>query len=604
MGSPQKVKDPRNDAAATLSGFIQAALGNAPEGMANFGPGQLGSIIQNMFQMPAYQGQLGTGVTDQQANIANILNQQFARDTSAPSVAAQNVPSAMLMQNAQNSNAPVDFMQNQLSNVLGQNQLQAQSLGNTFAQDQMRALSMLPPQFFGQAANMLTGGNQQAISGLMNNAGANNPAIAQLLGASNNSNPFISQLAGAGSANPFIQQLAGAGQGAINTPERQLLLSAAAGNPIAGAQQQIGGAQGNLQSLFSNAGIQNLLNGGGIDLAKVAAPLEQARQQALAADQRDIKEQFTTAGLRNSSNLADAMSKQALQSETGLQAQLSQLVPQIMGQQQQGQLGALNALAGIGGTQGQLGTALGQLGLGRQANVLQGLGQAGQLGISGAQVGSNALGQAGQLQLGQNQLGSSNLGQAGSLLNQLFGINNQAATAAGGLRNDLLGVQNQALLGAGNLNTQAGQILGQLGLQNQSNQANILNQLLGSQFNAASQLGSQSMQGNQLLASLLQSGQQNQLQSLLGAQQANIQNAQLPYQLGNLAAQQTNINQQMAQQQNMLQYQDFLRQQQLFPQLLSFLGGTTPTQVGPNAFQQALGGLGTAAAFASMFMGG
>lgn len=602
MGSPQKVKDPRNDAASTLSGFIQAALGNAPKGMANFGPGQLGSIIQNMFQMPAYQGQLGTGVTDQQANIANMLNDQFFGDMQADSQARMNVPSAMLMQNAQNSNAPVDYLQNQLANVGGQNVLQAQSLGNTGVQQQLQALGMLPAQFFGQAANMLQGGNQPAINGLLQNGSAGNPAIMQLLGASNQSNPFISQLAGAGGSNPFIQQLAGAGQQAVNTPERQLLLAAAGGNPLAGAQQQIGGAQGNLQSLFSNQGIQNLLNGGGIDLAKVAAPLEAARKQALASDQNDIREQFTTAGLRNSSNLADAMGKQALQSETGLQAQLSQLVPQIMGQQQQGQLGALNALAGIGGTQGQLGTALGQLGLGRQSNVLQGLGQAGQLGISGAQVGSNALGQAGQLQLGQNQLGSQNLGQAGSLLNQLFGINNQAALGAGGLSNDLLNAQNQALMGAGNLNTQAAQALAQMGLQQQGQQANILQGLLGSQFNAASQLGSQSMQGNQLLASLLQSGQQNQLQSLLGAQSANVQNAQLPYQLGNLAAQQTNINQQTAQQQNLLQYQDFLRQQQLFPQLLSFLGGTTPTQLGPSAFQQAMGGLGTAAAFASFFL--
>lgn len=494
MGSPKKIKDPRGDAASVLSGLIQSGLGQAPAGHTNFGPGQLGSFIQSQFQLPAYPGQVSQGVTPGQTGIASRLLQMFSGDTSQQGLGAMAQPLSIL-QNFAQSGPSSGQIQSLLGALPGSDTLASISGGQNNFQQLLQGLTAQQPQFFSQAANLLS--PQQ------------NPAIAGLLSA-----------------------------GQQNTPERQLLLQAAGGNPLAGAQQGIGQAQSLLGNLASNQGIQNLLNGGGVNLQSIYAPLEAQRQQGLAQDQASIREQFSSQGLRNSSALANAMGRQAAQSQTGLQATLAPLTAQILGQQQQGQLGALSGLSSVAGQLGQLGGQLGTLGLGQQANVLQGLGQAGQLGLGGSQLGISALGQAGQLSA------------------------TEAARQTG----------------------LAGQLAG-LGLNQQGQNAGILQALLGSQQGAAGTLGSQGLS----VANILSQLQGNALQAGLALPGATSELAQLPYQLGNLAAGQQNINQQVGNQALQQQYQAYLNQQQLFPQLLSFLSGVTPPQLAPSTGQQLFG---------------
>lgn len=520
-------------------------------------------------------------------------------------------------------------------------------------------------QVLSSLQNFGQGNVQQMLMGMAGSPGAAESALMGMQPNINVGNDLDMVRQFINGQNPYISQVANAGQ--IATPERQLLLQSAMRDPTRQAQGALGGAQDIIGQLMSTPALQNLLSGGGgIDAQSIFDTLNKARQGELGRGQRDIREQLGQSGLRFSTNLADIQGQQQTESLDRMMAQITSMMPQLAGQQQQGQLGALQTLLGASGSLQGLGQTIGQLGLGRQSNVLGGLGQAGQLGISGnktldalvaamqgqqaqsqtgsqaaqAAAGTNLAAQQGGLDAilrqltGAGQLEQGRMNPLAQLSQQLLGatqgagelgLNSQQSqiqdliqqmTGAGQLANTRAGAQANALgtfgqlgQGASGQSLQALQALlggqqgdmaqriaaltqgGQLGTQSQGQQANILQQILGQQQQAAGTQGQQALQGQDILSRLFGQQQGNALQAALAQPNAISQMAQLPM---NLAQSAFNLNEGGRTIQDQMlsrQYQDFIRQQSLLPQILGLMGGgaTQQPQMAPSPWNVGVG---------------
>ena len=311
-------------------------------------------------------------------------------------------------------------------------------------------------------------------SGLLNFGGEGRPnGLEELFAALPQGTNILDQIA---NGTTTAQNRLGAGTA---TPERAALASLVG----SGAPQ----ATDLLKSLFeSRSGAGN----NSWDLNSITAALDGQRRFGLDRDVRDIREMFSSQGLRESSNLADAVATRQSESEANLFAELARIAPQLVGAGSS----ELQALT-------QLGTNLGSLELGGQENIIRALTGAGELGLGGASIDTQAL---------------------------------------------------QSILGS---QLQAGQSAGQIGL----GQADILSQLF------------QGQQGRELQALL----------GLPGAEatygQLGLDQSQSLFNMGEVVRQalQGGLDR---------QYQDYQFQNQLFPQILSFLSGAPQPTYAPSPF--------------------
>jgi hypothetical protein len=188
------------------------------------------------------------------------------------------------------------------------------------------------------------------------------PEIAALLGQGGQNDQYAQQ----------IQQLIGTDNPAI----ANLLNMNNAGPGVA-----------ELGQLFNSGQAGALLSGGeGNDLNSIGSAIAQAQQPALDRRVRDMREQFSFNGLRDSTDLNAGVGQAVAESQGNLQGILAQLAPQIANTRNQTALGALQALGGIGGQMGNINTGS-QQAAGQLINQ-----QAGQ-GISGLSSLFNAQGQ-------------------------------------------------------------------------------------------------------------------------------------------------------------------------------------------------------------------
>lgn len=315
------------------------------------------------------------------------------------------------------------------------------------------------------------------------NAGANAGQTAALGDANSALASFFGGDMGQSSMNN-MNRIAGGGYGV--PPEIAALLGQGGANGQLGQQiqQLIGGATGNpaidnllnmnnagpgvaeLSSLFGSGQAAALLNGGvGNDLNSIGSAIAAAQQPALDRRLRDLREQFSFNGLRQSTDLNSAAGQATAEAQSQLTGQLAQIAPQLAQNQNQTGLGALQALAGIGGQMGNINT-------GSQQAAGQLINQA---NLGGAGALTSLLGQ-----------GSQDASVLASLFNNQMNNQTQAALAQPGAFN-MLAQLPQLLAGQNfNMNTQMqNQNQGDLTrnyqawLQQQSNTPNILSFLGG-----------------------------------------------------------------------------------------------------------------------------
>lgn len=342
-------------------------------------------------------------------------------------------------------------------------------------------------QWFGGGAGAGAMDNLNSIAGSGNSLNLP-PEIAAMLGSGSQGGSLMDQIQSmiGGNQNQSIQSLLGLGGG---TPEQTMLqqLAGSGNNPFIQQLASLGGQQGGgaggnaLAQLFSSPQAAGLLGGGqGSDLQSIGSAIQAASQPGLDRNVRDLREQFSFNGLRNSTDLNAGVAQLMSENQSGLQGILAQIAPQIAQNQNQTSLGALNSLSGIGGQLGQLDQSslasriaamTGASGAqNTQLGTLGGiLGQAGNLGLGGQQNQISATGQSGQLQNQQLQTMLQGLiggqgaqtGQA-DILARLFGGQQQNATQAA-----------LAQPGATNMMAQLPQLLAQMnlgmntGMQNQ-----------------------------------------------------------------------------------------------------------------------------------------
>lgn len=587
---PQQVNTPQSLAGSAFSDLLRTGMG---------GTDIMGQLTKG-FTLPGYGGSFGAGVTPEM--LAAIqggmggFNDFMSGDRGASAINA-------LTQIAGGGQpfAP-QGMEALLANLPGQGALAGIAGGTNPIIQQIMALS-------GGG-----GGQQDIISRLLGFSGPSAPAgLANvgatpsageqgLLGANTGINmgsdldvirSFISQ------QNPFLSQVAGAGQ--IDTPERRLLLQAAGMDPTAGGMSALGGATDIIGQLMSTPALQSLMSTGGFDPASIFASLDTQRRAGLARDERDIREQLGTSGLRFSTNLADMFQTGRRESEANMMAEIARLMPQYGQVQQQGMSTGIDALLRAAQSMTGVGQTAGQLGLGRQQNVLSGLGSAGELGLGAGRANIDALiaAMTGAGQQTAQQQGAAT-GAAGLNLDaQSRSIQNllTAMQGAGGLANQRTGMGADALSSLGNLNLgSSAQVLqallgaGTQNLQGQGQQGDILSQLLGIQSNAAGQMGSQALQGQDILARLFGQQQSNRLGAATALPGAISSLAGLPLDLAqqmfNLSGGARNIEDQIMQR----QYTDFLNQRQMLPNIFSILGGMPSPAMAPSGFQQTMSG--------------
>lgn len=656
MLDPKLINTPRDNATNSLAALLQKGVGGQ----------NIGNQLAQGFQMPGYTGSFGQGVTGGQADVLGQMQGLLAKQLNGgtPTDSAISALSGMM---GNGGGMGPEQMLAMLQNPQGQQALQGIANGQNPLQQQM--MGMVGQQNPAMAALMQQAGFQPGqlqglnnfqsnananpqIAALMQNAGQNPAALQALMGF----NPSFQmggdadamrQLTGQGPQG--LQQLLGMGNfgldergqlaqmANVQTPERQLLLQAIQGNPLGGAQQGLDAQNQAVQQLLGSGAMQNLLGGGGADPNAIYSALDAQRRTGLGRDVRDLREQFSFAGLRDSTDLQGAVAQRQAESEQGLMAQMAQIMPQLQAQQAQAQAAGLGAGGALAGMLGQGGQAAGQLGLQQQQNVLSALQGAGQLGLSGAQLGQQALGQAGQLGLGAGQLQQQALqaamqgslgarGQNADILGQLAGLNMQGQqaqssqqlqalqaalqgqlgaqqNAAGALGQagqlNLQGQQGnmqaqlQALFGGGQLSVDAQQAnnaalgaAGNLFQQGQGMGMDAISQMLQQQAGAAGQLGQQSLAGGQALGGLFGDQQGRMLQAMMGMGQMGQQQAMLPAQMAQMLfgmqAQGVDQNNQVA----MNQYNDFVRQQSLLPMAMQFFANQQQQMAGPSTLSQ------------------
>lgn len=327
------------------------------------------------------------------------------------------------------------------------------------------------------------------------NAGANAGQTAALGDANSALANFFAGDQGQGSLTN-LNNIAGGG---YNVPDQiAALLGQGGANGQLGQQiqQMVGGANpaianllnmnnsgpgvAELSQLFNSGQAAQLLGGGvGNDLNSIGSAIAQAQQPSLDRRMRDLREQFSFAGLRNSTNANDAAAQAAAEAQGQLTGQLAQIAPQLAQNQNQTSLGALQALAGIGGQMGNINTgsqqAAGQLinqaNLGGASALTQLLGQGSQDASVLASLFNNQLSNQTQAAVAQPGAFAQIAGLGQQLAGQNFGLNSLMQQQDQGdlSRNYAAWLQQQSLMP---------QILGTFGQAGQQQYApSLLNQL-------------------------------------------------------------------------------------------------------------------------------
>lgn len=284
---------------------------------------------------------------------------------------------------------------------------------------------------------------------------------AGLLGQSAGQNPFeqqLQQLSAQGVDTNMLRSLI-----PVNaTDQAGRAIQAILGTRTPSALDQLAGQAPGITGQASSA-LMNLANGGSPDFSSAFQAIQNAGQQGIARNTRDLREQFSANGNRYSTDLAGAIGQAQNEGQNNLTSQMAQLALQIGGQQGQTRLGAGQALANLG-----LGAAQGAADTGIQAR--------------GQDV--NAASNLGNLQLGQYQaqgglaqalaqLGLAQRGQTGDILNQAGGLAGQDLTRLGSLGQFIQQNSADTSGNLANLSLQGGAQLGNLfqGAQGQSLQA-------------------------------------------------------------------------------------------------------------------------------------
>lgn len=189
-----------------------------------------------------------------------------------------------------------------------------------------------------------------------------------------------------------------------------------------------------LSSLFNSGTAGSLMQGGeGNDLNSIGNAIAAAQQPALDRRVRDMREQFSFGGLRDSTDLNAGVGGAIAESQAGLQGMLAQLAPQIANTRNNTALGALQALGGIGGQMGQINTGS-QQAAGQLINQQSGQGMNALSNLYGAQ-GNNANALASIFNNQNNNATQAALAQPGAfnmlsmlgqnMANTNFGMNSQ-----------------------------------------------------------------------------------------------------------------------------------------------------------------------------------
>lgn len=553
MGSafkPGQVRTPRNDVQDFFSGLVGRGMSGA----------NVGGQMAGGFQLPGYSGPFTPNETPLQQQGANAMGQALSGFDPAQGNKILTAFASMFNRQGMNSG---DIAQ-RVNNVPGSDTLGSAANGGLQLQDVLQGLGMSTP-----------GGFDQATSTLMNN-----PAISRLLslgsgGSTSSANPALASLLGFQASMPGLDLLQMFNP---NIGERGGLNAASGQNVIGAAMSPLNDAQAMLRGFSSLPAVDALLSGGGGDIGSIYQALDAQRRQALGGDVRDIREQFSNAGLRSSTDLAGAIGQRQAASESGMNATLAQLVPSLLSSQTQSRSAGLNFLAQIPQLLTQVGSTTGGLNLGQQQNTISGLGTAGNLGLGASGQSLDAM---------RSALSSVLQGQ---------GLNLDALKAAAGTATADTGVNMQAMVqaltSAGQLSQGGASSMIDALLSNRGQQSGILQQLLGTQVNAAGQAGSQSLQGTDILSQFA-SGENNQsLQALLNSPNAlQTITSLLPglasgafgmgqQQYGNASA---GIDRQIA---------DFQFQQSLLPMIIQYMSGTPAPTVTPSPFQTAMGAVG------------
>lgn len=196
-------------------------------------------------------------------------------------------------------------------------------------------------------------------------AGGAGPTIGALPGAGSDAN--INRIAGQTGLNlpPQIQALL---QGSQNTQSGMaggIQTAASGASPYIDALAGLAGPNGGggsssgsnyLMTLLQSPQAQSLLSGGqGANLNQIGSAISAAAQPGLDRNVRDLREQFSTAGLRDSTDLNMGVSDLMARNQSQITGQLAQIAPQIAQNANSTSLGALSSLGGIGQGLGSLG---------------------------------------------------------------------------------------------------------------------------------------------------------------------------------------------------------------------------------------------------------
>lgn len=554
MGNPFKpgqINTPRNDVTNLFSGLLAGGIR---------GGFDVGGRLAQGFTLPGYQGAFGAETNPYQTQGANALSQALSGYDQGT---GQNILSQFLQTISGGASAGQGGIEGRVNNIPGTDTLGAASAGNLPLQ-----------QLLASIGGSLTQSATNPIAALMQlgsgGATSANPALAALLGFKSTI-PGLDQLmnfsAGVGGERGGLQDISGV------TPEQALLRQFVSGS-AGGAQSALSNAQSMLTSFGSLPAVQSLLSGGGADIGSVFQALDAQRRIGLNRDIGDLREQFSSQGLRFGTDLANAVTRRQGESETGLNAQMASLLPALLQSQTGAQTAGLNFLA-------QIPQTLTQLGLGQQGNVVAGLAQAGGLGLTGQGTRANALASSGQLGLGEAGMQADLLKLIPQLALQGQGLNLEALKAAAGTGSADLSSLVQALTSAGNL-----------GINQGAAGADVLKNLLTSQTGAAGTLGQESLAGTDILSQFMTAEGAQRLQALLGAPGALQTISAIPT---NLATSTFNAGQQMFENQDAAiqrQIADFQANRQLLPLLFSFLGGTPPPVTTPSPFDTVMNAFG------------
>lgn len=630
LTKPTALNDPRSD----LTNQLAAIFGGGLKTGTN-----IGDLLSKVGNLPAYGGSLAAGAQPGQADSMKSLTDYIQNFMAQGAGQGSLTP---LTDAAAGTTGPMQ-------------QLQAMAQGNP-------AIAQIVAQLTGQGDassgavgdinSLMANYSNPGLQALMGSLGAQNPIIAALTGSANFASPEQSALQGtaAGASNPYIQMAAqNPALAALlgldtSSPEQGLLQQLAAGgsNPYTGAAATAGSGasdmltqlaqmaaqnpgQDLIGSLMGSDTAQKLLGGQtGADFGSIADALDAVRQRTLGRDANNLREQFSSMGLRNSTSLDNVMAKLATDSETGLQGVLAQIAPQIFQGQANTQLDTLKTLlSGATASQGagtaNLGTAIQAL-LGAGNLKQTGAATAGQLANTNLGTIGDILAKAGSLGqgskgldlnaiLGGGQIAAQGAGTAANAQNNFLSTITDALSKAGALGQGAQGLNLQALLGAGQMQgTQTG--------QNQGAAANASSQFLDqlkTMLGGAGTAGNLALGGQSNIidaltkaagASSTDSGQgmsalSNLIQSMTGSASAlpgaTATQAQLPAQLTQILNSLNNTNRTTSDQELLQQFSGFQNQQSLLPAILSFMGGgqTNYTSSGANQILSLLAG-GTA----------